>query len=586
MRLHVVIAVAVLVSACTSTVPDPTAPQPTAPDTGESGAPVVDPLWPSVPPAPAGGLDPDVGDAVDRLLQAFVDGSFDAGALDVVAASGDPRLGWIVSDLLRFVPTGQVEQSLVDAFADLTGVDARADEGFGASGWQAVTNLMIGWDLPEPPGYRERKAMLFLRVEPDWAPFFADEDATIDWRWISWGGVLIDDRPLGNPAPCPRGCIPALDDPPFTSAADGAWLHDDRTVFGVVVGDDAVALPKHIMEVHEMVNMTVGGRRVGMPYCTLCSSAQAYLTDEVPTGVETPVLRTSGLLSRSNKVMYDLVTGSVFNTFTGRAVSGPLQDAGLVLEQVTVVVTSWGEWKAAHPETRIVAQDGGIERDYSDDPLGGRDDDGPIFPIGQADPRLPAQAQVLGVIGPDDVPVAFSVEQAAATLATDGVVRFGSVEVLEDGGGLRARTLTGEELAVHQSFWFAWSQFHPATALWTGFEPTATASARPVATPDPRTAFVAAMCPALDGLGQLESMLDAGRAGQAERADLLDAIRVARGPIAAVPPWRGGDGLKAAMLGSLEAIAAALRAGTEIPHITTDRVERELQDAMAAGFSC
>lgn len=399
--------------------------------------------------------------------------------------------------------------------------------------------------------------------------------------------MLIDDRPLGNPAPCPRGCIPALDDPRFTSAADGSWLPDDRTVFGVVVGGDAVALPKHIMEVHEMVNMTVGERRVGMPYCTLCSSAQAYLTDELPAGVETPVLRTSGLLSRSNKVMYDLVTGSVFNTFTGRALSGPLQDAGLVLEQVTVVVTSWGEWKAAHPDTRIVAQDGGIEREYSDDPLGGRDDDGPIFPIGQPDPRLPAQAQVLGVIGPDDGPVAFSVEQATATLGTGGVVRFGSVEVHEDGGGLRARTSTGAELAVHQSFWFAWSQFHPGTALWTDFEPAPTASApRPVATPDPRTAFVAAMCPALAGLGQLESMLDAGRAGQAESSGLLGAIRSARGPIAAVPPWRGGDGLKAAMLESLDAIAAALRADTEIPHITTDRVERELQGAMAAGFSC
>jgi hypothetical protein len=79
---------------------------------------------------------------------------------------------------------------------------------------------------------------------------------------------------------------------------------------------------------------------------------------------EVPVLRTSGLLSRSNKVMYDLRTESVFDTFTGAAVSGPLRDAGLVLEETTGVRTTWGEWKAAHPDTTIIAEDGGVGRSY------------------------------------------------------------------------------------------------------------------------------------------------------------------------------------------------------------------------------
>ena len=50
---------------------------------------------------------------------------------------------------------------------------------------------------------------------------------------------------------------------------------------------------------------------------------QAYFTDEVPDGVDRPVLRTSGLLIRSNKVMYDIQTYSVFDTFLGTAVTGP-----------------------------------------------------------------------------------------------------------------------------------------------------------------------------------------------------------------------------------------------------------------------
>ena len=215
-----------------------------------------------------------------------------------------------------------------------------------------------------------------------------------------------------------------------------------------------------------MVNLSIGGRRVGLPYCTLCGSGEAYLTDAVPAGVETPVLRTSGLLSRSNKVMYDLVTGSAFNTFTGEAVSGPLQDIGLELEQVSTVATTWDEWKAAYPDTSIIAQDGGIGRSYPDDPLGGRDLDGPIFPVGPIDPRLPAQAEVVGVIGPDGAPIAFPVEQAMTELDAGGSVMVGKVQAVLDAGGLRVR-VSGRELAAHESFWFAWSQFHPDTLVWS-----------------------------------------------------------------------------------------------------------------------
>jgi Protein of unknown function (DUF3179) len=179
------------------------------------------------------------------------------------------------------------------------------------------------------------------------------------------------------------------------------------------------------------------------------------------------VLRTSGLLSRSNKVMYDLVTKSVFDTFTGAAVSGPLHDANVVLEQATVVVTTWGQWRAAHPATRIVAIDGGIGRTYPSDPLDGRDDNGPIFPTGPTDPRLPVQNEVVGVIAPDGIPVAFDAAQATTALERGGRVEAAGVELFLDGGGLRARSTVGDELAAHQAYWFAWSQFHPGTVVWT-----------------------------------------------------------------------------------------------------------------------
>ncbi|HXH89725.1 MAG TPA: DUF3179 domain-containing (seleno)protein [Gaiellaceae bacterium] len=409
-----------------------------------------------------------VDEALSRLLPEAAVGILDPEALKVIAASRDARLGWLVSDLLRFYQGGVEERQLVSAFQQLTGVDVRKDPLISEGAWRTVTDHLIAWELPAPPGYRERKAQLYTALEPGWKPFFADADSEIDWRLVAWGGVLIDDRRLGDPNPCARGCIPALDDPALTGADEGEWYPEERLVFGVVVGGEAVAFPKNIMEVHEVVNVTIGGRRLGIPYCTLCRSAQAYLVDSVPPGVEPPVIRTSGLLSRSNKVMYDLRSRSVFDTFTGRALSGPLREVGVVLPQTTVVSSTWGEWKRAHPGTKIVAEDGGIGRSYDEDPLRGRDDKGPIFPIGDADPRLPVQVEVVGVIDPRGRPVAFRADRARAVLASGDRVALAGVELFADGGGLRARTSSGQELPAHQAFWFAWSQFHPETALWTG----------------------------------------------------------------------------------------------------------------------
>jgi hypothetical protein len=165
--------------------------------------------------------------------------------------------------------------------------------------------------------------------------------------------------------------------------------------------------------------------------------------------------------------MYDLRTESVFDTFTGAAVSGPLQDQAIVLEEITVLRTTWGEWKAAHPDTTIIAEDGGIGRSYPLDPLEGRDDNGPIFPIGPADPRLPEQELVVGVITADGTPVAFPAGEARAILSVGDEVIAGGVELVADGGGLRAvDAATGNPIPSHEAFWFAWSQFHPTTELW------------------------------------------------------------------------------------------------------------------------
>ncbi|MEM9975077.1 MAG: DUF3179 domain-containing (seleno)protein [Pseudomonadota bacterium] len=412
------------------------------------------------PDVPSGPLSDELKDAVQT---AFVDsaeqstwGSEQIAALEVIAASGDPRLAWPISDLMRFISSPGLSRELAGAAGQLLGVELEARHP-----WGATTDHLIAWDIPAPPDYLPVKRAIFTSIVPGWERIFVEGD--IDWRLVSWGGVLIDARPFDT-TDDPCNCIPAADNPEVLSADEATWLDDSDIVFGIEVNGETRAYPRQIMEVREMVNDTLGGRDLGIPYCTLCGAAQAYFTDELPMGVERPILRTSGLLIRSNKVMYDLATYSVFDTFLGHAVTGPLAEKGLTLKQATVVTTDWGTWKEAHPETTVLVERLALGRDP--DFRNTRDANGPIFPVGDVDPRLPVHEDVIGVVAGSGTPVAFQRSAALLALRAGEEIGFENVRLELDAGGIRAVDADGSDLGSHEAFWFAWSQFHPETALW------------------------------------------------------------------------------------------------------------------------
>ena len=377
-------------------------------------------------------------------------------ALSEIAASGDPRLVWIITDLMRFSSAPWLSSALSDAASTLLG-----KEFVNQHNWGIITDHMMAWEIPAPPNYLEAKRAIFTNVLPGWENIFVEGD--IDWRFVSWGGVPIDARPYDmTDESC--NCIPAADNPPVSSAAEATWLKDDDIVFGIEVNGEYRAYPRRIMEVREMVNDTLGGRDLGIPYCTLCGAAQAYFTDQLPDGIERPILRTSGLLSRSNKVMYDIRTHSVFDTFLGKAVTGPLAEKNLQLKQAAVITTDWGTWKRAHPETTVLIEALALGRDF--DFRNGRDADGPIFPVGDVDPRLPVHEAVIGVVTASGTPVAFQRSKAFLALTAGQEIVFENVRLVLEAGGIKAVDADGSDLGSHQAFWFAWSQFHPGTALW------------------------------------------------------------------------------------------------------------------------
>jgi len=385
-------------------------------------------------------------------------GSDQTTALGEISASKDPRLAWIISDLMRFAPDQQLNAELANAASNVLGIELP-----NGNHWGIITDHLIAWDIPAPPDYLQAKRAIFTSVIPGWDKIFVEGD--IDWRHVSWGGVLIDDRKYDTTDEL-CNCIPAADNPQVTSAEEATWLDDEDIVFGVEVNGEYRAYPRQIMEVREMVNDTLGGRHIGMPYCTLCGAAQAYYTDQLPEGIDRPVLRTSGLLIRSNKVMYDVNTYSVFDTFLGTAVTGPLLEKNLQLEQASVVTTDWGTWKEAHPETTVLVEALALGRDF--DFRNNRDANGPIFPIGDLDPRLPVHEDIIGVVTASGKPVAFQRSKAVAALTKGDEIAFENIRLQLEAGGVKAVDADGSDLGSHQAFWFAWSQFHPETALWPG----------------------------------------------------------------------------------------------------------------------
>jgi len=432
---------------------------------GQEAAPLPDYVteqYGSPPPIPDGPLSETVKEAVET---AFVDsltqsawGSDQTLALIRVSESKDPRLVWIISDLMRFTAGSQLSAFLTDAASTLLEKEIPQQ-----NNWGVITDHLIAWDIPAPPDYLRVKRAIFTTVVPGWDKIFVEGD--IDWRHVSWGGVLIDNRAFDKTDEA-CNCIPAADNPEVSSADEATWLKDDDIVFGIEVNGESRAYPRRIMEVREMVNDTLGGRDLGIPYCTLCGAAQAYFTDQLPDGIERPVLRTSGLLIRSNKVMYDVNTYSVFDTFLGKAVTGPLADKKLQLEQASVVTTDWGTWKKEHPETTVLVEALALGRDF--DFRNGRDANGPIFPVGDVDPRLPVHEDIIGVVTASGKPVAFQRSKALVALKKGDEIAFENVRLKLDAGGIRAVDADGSDLGSHQAFWFAWSQFHPGTELWSG----------------------------------------------------------------------------------------------------------------------
>jgi len=232
----------------------------------------------------------------------------------------------------------------------------RALTGAAVEGWfEGALWLEAHPEVRAHPAYRSVKLEAYELIDPEFRRFLdgersKPENMRIRIGEIYWGGVPVDG-------------IPPLDNPAMVAAGEADYLDDDDLVFGLEIDGDARAYPLRILGWHEMMNDVVGGVPVALAYCTLCGSGILYETDVA--GRDAPLIFSStGFLYRSNKLMYDRETDSVWNQFTGEPVMGPLVDSGIRLEIRPLAITSWAKWRARHPATTVVSIETGHRRNY------------------------------------------------------------------------------------------------------------------------------------------------------------------------------------------------------------------------------
>ena len=210
------------------------------------------------------------------------------------------------------------------------------------------------WNKPQKltPYYHDFKGKLHSYIDNRFRKYFTNrqESSSIRFDEIRWGGVRQDG-------------IPPLRNPKMIAAKNARYLDDNNIVFGIEVNGDARAYPKRILAWHEMFVDDVGGIPVTGVYCTLCGTVILY--ESIHNGVKYN-FGTSGFLYRSNKLMYDKATQSLWNTHWGKPVVGPLVGKNIELNYRSVVTTTWGEWKKRHPNTKVLSLQTGHRRDYGE----------------------------------------------------------------------------------------------------------------------------------------------------------------------------------------------------------------------------
>ena len=338
--------------------------------------------------------------------------------------------------------------------------------------------------------YADFKAYLYNALDPAFYQYFygRESQAKIRLDEIVWGGVS-------------RNGIPTLKSPIMMAVSQATYLSDTDVIFGLVINGEARAYPKRILAWHEFLTDDIGDQSIAVVYCTLCGTVIIYDTEFNRVKHK---LGTSGFLYRSNKLMYDQATQSLWSTILGQPVVGSLVDQNIELSTLPVETTTWGEWSKRHPNTQVLSIETGHARNYAEGEAY-KDyfsDDDLMFPVLRLDMRLPNKARVF-IPRPKNFaaqPLAISVEYLIRKrIHQDQIEEQRLLIITESNGASRSYAIDDQQfksykdgrllnnkdevwevkedaligperqrlsrIPAHEAFWFAWINVFPETRI-------------------------------------------------------------------------------------------------------------------------
>jgi hypothetical protein len=175
----------------------------------------------------------------------------------------------------------------------------------------------------------------------------------------------------------------------------------------------------------------------------------------------------SGRLYKSNVLLYDHQTESLWSQLMHKAVSGPMVKKEL--KRIPSRRTSWKSWRKKHPLTQVLSTETGYARDYSRDPYEGYYRVGRIwFPVGDVRKDLSPKEMVLGI----EIDGRARAYQVSALKKKPGILKdqlngtIIRIEVKEDGEIAGVTDGKGNPVQHIYSYWFAWQAFNANTSVY------------------------------------------------------------------------------------------------------------------------
>lgn len=301
----------------------------------------------------------------------------------------------------------------------------------------------------------------------------------------------------------------AVHQPEFVTAAQAAFLQDDDIVLGVTSGNVAKAYPAGDLTQHGAVADTVPDGPISVTWCGVCNTGLVFRAQVKGRTLHFQYDRMVG----ANEVQKDLETGTSWQQATGEALDGPLKGAQLTL--YPVVRTTWAEWRRRYPGTMVLKPLPGYAELMPSRSKRIKDvtrvgPDGAPNGVLTLDSRLPARETVAGLeVDRESVAYPFSELRVARVVndrvgglpivivhqpSSDTTTAFDSrvkgkqrkfqaanddVSSLIDletrstwnayglclEGSLKGTQL--KQVILVPQFWFAWSQFHQGTRIFT-----------------------------------------------------------------------------------------------------------------------